>query len=76
VFGSNTTVPDQILHVSPTPLAYKRRGRGGLNPRNQITIDAHWMKGFYPRRGLNLYKPSFSWRSIILHIREHPYSQI
>jgi hypothetical protein len=34
-------ITDLIFHVNPIPLAYKRRGRGGLNPTNDNTTDAH-----------------------------------
>jgi hypothetical protein len=39
--GSSTKILGRIFHVNPTPLAYKRKGRGGLNPRNHNTTDAH-----------------------------------
>jgi hypothetical protein len=32
---------DRIFHVNPTPIAYKKRGTGGLNPTNHNTTDAH-----------------------------------
>jgi hypothetical protein len=48
----------RIFHVNPTPLDYKRRRKGGLDPINHNTTDAHKMWVFYPHRGLNLSKPS------------------
>jgi hypothetical protein len=35
--GLGTILTDQIFHVNPTPLAYKRRGRGGLDLSNHNT---------------------------------------
>jgi hypothetical protein len=35
--GSNTFVSDRMFHVNPTPLTYKRRGRGGLDSNNHNT---------------------------------------
>jgi hypothetical protein len=67
-----TTITNQIFHVNTTPLAYKRRGRGGLDPSNHNTTNAHRTYGFYPHGGMNLYKPSCPLRSIVPHIREHP----
>jgi hypothetical protein len=47
---ASTIITDWIFHVNPTPLAYKRRGRGGLNPMNHNTTDAQDVEFLSSRR--------------------------
>jgi hypothetical protein len=57
---SNTIITEWIFLVNPTPLAYKRRGRGGLDPTDHNTTDAHMMKGFYPHEARTWINPRVS----------------
>jgi hypothetical protein len=43
---------------------------------NHNTTDRHMTYHFYPHGGSNLYKPLCPLHSIVVHVREHPYSQI
>jgi hypothetical protein len=66
----------QVFLVNPTPLTYKRRGRGGLDPTNHNTLTQIGYRVFYPHGSLNLYKPLCPLRAIVFQIHEHPYAQI